>query len=190
MKSEELFRVFRTLACFLMAAIAFAACSSLDCPMNNMIYATYALYKSDGSPDTLRDSLTVITFQRDLKQDPVAVNSDANFSSIRLPISYEGKEDVFYFLRKGTVTTIDSLYAGTDSVRVMKNTETYVLLDTVTVSKTDRPHFESVECNPSFFHTLTGVQCTHYGIDSVVINHPDVNYDSTKEHLHIYFSHR
>ena len=174
------------LGCWAVLALV-TACSSLECPMNNTVYTTYALYKSDGTRDTLKDTLSVFTLQRDDKQDPVLINRDINFSSLTVPISYEGPLDELYFLRNVSITTRDTLYAGTDSMKVNSTKQKLALVDTVIVHKTDRKHFESVECTPSFFHTLTGVECTHHGIDSVVINHPDVNYDSTKEHLHIYF---
>ena len=44
--------------------LLFLSCSSIDCPMNNTVSTKYALYKSDGTADTLRDTLTVITLQR------------------------------------------------------------------------------------------------------------------------------
>ena len=61
-------------------------------------------------------------------------------------------------------------------------------LDTVRVNKTDKSHFESVDCPPSFFHTITSVECTKHRIDSIVIHDPNVDYDETKQHLYIYFN--
>ena len=58
--------------------------------------------------------------------------------------------------------------------------------DTVTVFKTNDPHFESVDCPARFFHTLTEVTTTHHAIDSIVIAHPNIDYDE-KENLLIYF---
>ena len=63
-------------------------------------------------------------------------------------------------------------------------------LDTVTVTKENHPHFESVDCSPAYFHTITAVSTTHNAIDSVVIKNPDVNYDTSKKHFYIYFKHR
>ena len=62
-----------------------------------------------------------------------------------------------------------------------------VTTDIVKIQKTNQPHFESVDCNPAFFHTITGVTHTKNAIDSVVINNPNVDTDETKEHLYIYF---
>lgn len=68
--------------------------------------------------------------------------------------------------------------------------ENSITYDTLTVSKEDQPHFESVDCGPSFFHTITAVECTDNAVDSVVINNPNVDYDTSKKHFRIYFKHR
>ena len=36
-----------------LVAVLLAACTSLDCPVNNMVETVYSLQNSDGSPDTL-----------------------------------------------------------------------------------------------------------------------------------------
>ena len=56
----------------------------------------------------------------------------------------------------------------------------------VRIKKESRPHFESVDCNPSFFHTITGVNTTHHAIDSVTIRNKNVTYDSYQANLHIH----
>ncbi len=33
-----------------------------------------------------------------------------------------------------------------------------VFKDTVIVAKDNQPHFESIDCSPSYFHTITGVK--------------------------------
>ena len=55
------------------------------------------------------------------------------------------------------------------------------------VTKTNEPHFESVDCGLNYFHTLTGVRFTRHAIDSVVINQKSVNYDVSPKHFYIYF---
>ena len=59
--------------------------------------------------------------------------------------------------------------------------------DTMTITKTNEPHFEPVDCPATMFHTLQQVKCTHHRIDSVVINQNKVSYDAQKPHLLIYF---
>ncbi|MBQ7471342.1 MAG: hypothetical protein IJS97_02830 [Prevotella sp.] len=140
-----------------------SACSTIECPLNNRVYTNYILM---GDVTTIADTLTVSTTRAD-DTDSVFLNRVTAISKFILPISYQSEADVFYF------ELHDSL--GNQSI------------DTVAIHKEDRPRFEAVDCNPTFFHTLKRVETTHHAIDSIVINHPTVNYDTSKEHLHIYF---
>ena len=147
-----------------------AACSSIDCPLNSLVYTQYQLMNAAGRVDTLADTLTISTKRTD-GNDSVLINRSVRTTEFSLPISYSQPQDVLF------VETIDTL------------TKT-VTLDTITVEKVDRPHFESVDCSPSYFHTITAVGTTHNAIDSVVINNPDVDYDTSRKHFNIYFKHR
>jgi len=146
------------------------SCSSIDCPLNNLVYTNWQLLDAHGEVYTLADTLTISTKRTD-GNDSVLINRDVNAKAFSLPISYAQAEDVFFFEMK------DSL--GNAAV-----------FDTVTVAKEDMPHFESVDCGPSYFHKITSVSHTRHAIDSIVINYPDVNYDTSKKHLYIYFRHR
>ncbi len=147
----------------MLLALVICACSSVDCPMNSSIYTVYRLYKANGVADTLKDSLSVVTFQKTPEQDAVLLNKLANVSEFYLPVSYQQTEDILYFL--------------------FTDTE---VIDTVTIKKENRKHFESINCNPSFFHTITGVEHTKNRIDSIIVNNPEVTYDKGKAHFHIY----
>ncbi len=144
--------------------VLIAACSSIDCPLNNKVQTKYML---KGKVTTLKDTLTISTARPAVGSDSVLLNRYINKDSFMLPVSYQAPEDVFYF-------QLTDLNGNTT-------------LDTVRVKKNDMPHFESVDCNPSFFHTLTGVQTTHHAIDSIVIQNSYVTYDSTKANFYIYF---
>lgn len=141
-------------------------CTSLDCPLNNTIYTKYKL---QGNITTLNDTLTISTTKQK-GVDSVLINKDVKVDSFMLPISYKQPEDVLYF--------------------EIANQEGQVYHDTVVVKKENYSHFESVDCSPSFFHTITGVETTHNLIDSIVINHKEVNYDASKAHFYIYFGTR
>lgn len=147
-------------------SVVLASCSSIDCPLNNMVYTTYAVYNTEGVRDTLHDTLTVTTMSLE-GYEVTALNLEADIDSFTLPISYTQDEDVFYFNLR------DTLGNQWD--------------DTVSVSKTNTEHFESIDCTPSYFHTLTGVSYTQNAIESIVINDSEVNYDTTKKHFFIYF---
>lgn len=146
--------------------LAMVGCTSLDCPLNNTVYTKYKLM---GDNKTLKDTLTISTKKIE-GTDSVLINKDVKVDSFSLPMSYSQNEDVLFF-------EIHTL-----SKQVFK--------DTVTVSKENRSHFESVDCSPSFFHTITDVKTTHNYIDSIVINQKEVNYDASKAHFYIYFGNR
>lgn len=146
-----------------------AACSSIDCPVQNTVAVNYGLYRMDGTEavaDTLADTLYIWTIRAD-GTDTLLMNRGVNLTTFSLPISYQHPEDVLVFLR----AAIDGAWS----------------LDTVWLKKDDIPHFESVDCSAHFFHNLTAVRCTHQGIDSITIDNPSVNYDSSPTHLRIYF---
>ncbi len=138
--------------------VLLGACSSVDCPLNNVVYTNYKLC---GAVATLPDTLTISTTRVD-GLDSVLINRQVNTDSFSLPVSYGNAEDVLFF-------------------------RTNHLSDTVWVEKTNVPHFESVDCGLNYFHTITGVRFTRHAIDSIVINHKEVNYDASPKHFHIYF---
>lgn len=145
-----------------------ASCSSIDCPLNSLVYTQYQLRNAAGEVDTLStDTLTISTTRAD-GNDSVLLNKSVRTTAFTLPISYEGQQDVFFFELKDTLTKVNTI-------------------DTVSVMKENTPHFESVDCAPAFFHTITSVAHTNHRIDSIAINNPEVNYDTSKTHLYIYF---
>ena len=156
-----------------------AACTSIDCPVQNSVYTVYSLKKADGSADTLKtDTLWVWTprvngsgASRDDvfdANDTVLINRlyGDKASSFSLPISYTLPED-----------TLCLLLCDKDKV---------FYHDTIFVKKENYPHFESVDCQASYFHTITDVRWTNNFIDAVVINNPNVTYDASTEHFHLY----
>jgi len=163
-------KVFLPTLTALLAAVL-AACSSIDCPIDNIVACNYQLLKSNGSQDTLRQyRLSVLSARRDTTQtDTVLINRDQNVKTFSLPMSFHGEEDLLFFV----LSADSSIY--------------YV--DTVRIRKTNVPHFESVDCTPSYFHELRSVSTSHHAIDSIGIANPSVGYDKTITHLHIFFRH-
>ncbi len=142
----------------LVALLMLAACSSLDCPLNNVVYCKWKL---QGRVTTLDDTLTIYS-ARNTTGDTILINQQVSTDSFSLPMSYSNPQDVLVFC--------------CNTVR-----------DTVWVSKEDHPHFESVDCGVNYFHTITGVDYTRNAIDSITINHKEVTYDDAPTHLYIYF---
>ena len=144
-----------------------AACSSIDCPVNSIVETVYNVYDSVGSELSLSDTLTVTSTRKD-GIDSTVLNKLVGKSSFNLPISYSHPEDIFVFHFDNNEK--DSLH----------------VTDTVWVKKDDYPHFESVDCNSIFFHTITGIRYTQNYIDSIVIKNPSVTYDHNTVHFYLY----
>jgi hypothetical protein len=142
------------------------ACSSVDCPVNNTVATLYQIRNSDGIAMILTDTLTVLSTRADGK-DTIIFNKGISVSEFSLPISYSHPEDVLVF-------------------QFSNNESDLHVNDTIWVKKNDYPHFESVDCNTAYFHTLTEVKFTHNYIDSIVINNPSVTYDSQTVHFYLY----
>lgn len=151
------------------ASSVYTACSSIDCSVSSRVYTRYTLLKPTGVADTLRDTLWVHTVRRD-GRDTLVLNAAIGLTKLELPISYSNPEDTLFFNMHGM--------------------DGYSATDTVWLKKENYPHFESVDCNVTFFHTVTDVRCTHNALDSISINYPEVNYDTKTEHFYIYFKDR
>lgn len=160
----------RKIVPFVVSMLVMCACSSIDCPLNNVVTVSWQLMKSSETIDTLHDTISVITKRKDNMNDTVLLNRAVNVTSFVLPISYNQPEDEVYFILKDT---LDNVYT-----------------DTVKWSKTDQSHFESVDCAPSFFHTISGVSYTTHAIDSIRINKKTVDYETTVPHFFVYFHNR
>lgn len=160
----------KTTAAAAVAALAMASCSSIDCPLNNRVYASFKL---DGDVATLGDTLTVAVPRTidNQEEDTVLINRLTQTDSLALPMSYSRAEDTYYFVMA---------QQGTGA----KTT------DTVRVAKENLPHFESVDCNPAMFHTINGVSFTRHAIDSIKVNNNKVTYNDAKAHFLIYFKNR
>ena len=108
--------------CFIAMLLLAASCSSIDCPLNSLVYTQYQLMTPEGRVDTRADTLTIYTKRGTDGSDSVLINRNVRTTEFSLPISYSQAQDVFYF------ETIDT---------VTKETTT----DVVTITKEDHPHF-------------------------------------------------
>ena len=96
----------------MVALFVLAACSSIDCPLNNRVYATFRL---DAGMKTMEDTLTVaVPRAADYKDDDtVIINRLAGFDSIALPMSYQRAVDVYVFgikQKDSDVSTTDTVW--------------------------------------------------------------------------------
>lgn len=152
----------------LMFVLFSVACSSIECPIQNTVYTVYTVKDNAEVTDTLQDTLVVWTYNN--KRDTVVLyNRGAKLTTFNIYMSYDAPEDTLFFTQWK---------------------DNFACTDTVWVAKENTPHFESVDCSASFFHTITSVRTTHYGIDTITINNASVSYDTSPEHFHIRFKTR
>lgn len=150
---------------------AVVSCVSIDCPVQNKVETCYALKKPTGATDTMGiDSLSVWThrvYYKDNKRDSLLINRlcGTTATSFSIPVSHTQPEDSLFTLLKDTL--------GNE------------WRDTICLLKENFPHFESVDCQASYFHRITDVKATRNGIDSISIQNREVNYDKA-EHFYLY----
>ena len=151
---------------YLLLVVLMTACSSIDCPVDATVTTQYQIKNSDGTEHTLSDTMTVTSVRSDGK-DTILYNKGIGISKFTLPVSYTHPEDVLVFQFNNSNNNLH-------------------ITDTLWIKKYDYPHFESVDCNTTYFHTITDVKYTCNYIDSIVINNSSVTYDSQTVHLYLY----
>ncbi len=145
------------------------ACTNIECPLDNLVSVTIGMYDAEnGKSFLLKDSLTVLSSPK----DTILLNRAQGISSFSVPLRHIGEVDTFllYFSNISQSAT-----------------------DTLFIKKTNHPHFESVDCPATFFHTLHKVEWTSHAlseypltIDSVVLSRSKVDYEDI-ENVKIYF---
>ncbi len=148
--------------------LTLGACTSIDCPLNHQVFTTYKFFKTNGKPDTLgTDTMWIFTRRAD-GSDSMIVNALTGSSAtyFNLPVSHMQPEDTFC-----VILSPEEGLSFTDMIYVRKN---------------NFPHFESVDCQASYFHEITNIRTNGDIFDSIVITNPKANYDRATEHFHVY----
>lgn len=146
------------------------ACTSIDCPLDNIVVMTCGLYSAEsGASLTLSDTLTV---RAGGEKDTILLNRAQGISSFSLPLRQGAQQDTL-LLR-------------------FSNSAGQWATDTLYVSHTNEAHFESIDCPSAIFHTLQTTSWTSHPlsqmpltVDSVAIVRKAVNYEDI-ENLKIY----
>lgn len=143
-----------------MLMVGLSACSNIDCPLDNVVSLQCNLYDaSTQSALTLSDVLSVTPAGR----DTLLLNQATGIKSFLLPLKEAGIQDTLLLH--------------------FANAQGAVQVDTLFVNHTPQPHFESLDCPSSVFHTLNAVRVSAQGsansaiVDSVSLVRPIVNYD-------------
>lgn len=146
------------------------ACTSIDCPLDNVVALKCGLYdNATGSSLNLSQTLTV---RAGGAKDTILLNAASGISDFLLPLRYGSECDTLLF-----EFSDETGRAATD---------------TVFLSHLVMPHFESIDCPAAMFHELSGARHTSHAlslmpltIDSVAVVRKTVNYDDI-ENLKIY----
>ena len=162
-------KLFRLFLPFILGLNLLFSCKEIDCPLDNIVVMTIGLYDSETLQSlTLEDTLTV----KASGTDSILLNRALGVNSIQLPIRQGSKMDTLMFC--------------------FSNKEYQIAIDTIFLGHTNEPHFESIDCPPSVFHTITHVSWTSHPlsklpltIDSVAVARTKVNYDDV-ENLKVY----
>ena len=140
-----------------------ASCSNIDCPLDNVVSLQCNLYDADTkSSVSLTDELTITPAGR----DTVLLNKATNVNYFLLPLKSVGTRDTLLLH--------------------FSDAEGQTQTDTLFVNHTPQPHFESLDCPTSMFHTLTSTSVSPQStasravVDSVSLVRTIVNYDDVE----------
>lgn len=156
-------------ACAVSMLMLVSGCSNIECPLDNIVVMTCGLYTTDTHEHLkLQETLDVLP----MGKDTVLLNCASNITDFMLPLRQAADADTFLLRFTGRTGQVST--------------------DTLIVSHTNTPHYESIECPATVFHTLTDVKWKHQegtdfplSIDSVALVRTVVNYDDV-ENLRIY----
>lgn len=143
------------------ASLFITGCSNINCPLDNVVMMQCNFYESETKRAlTLHDVLDVMP----ANSDTVLINRITQVNHILLPLREGGDLDTLLLQ--------------------FSNAAEQTATDTLFVSHTRQPHFESIDCPASVFHTITAVRATSHPlselpltIDSVSVVRSAVNYD-------------
>ena len=77
---------------FLLGLVFVVSCSTIDCPVNNVVATRYRFYNADGDSLVLLDTLSVTSTRKD-GTDTLILNRFVGGATFQLPISYSHPED-------------------------------------------------------------------------------------------------
>ena len=155
---QRILDVFRLLGSLLLV-VGLGACSNDDCPINNTVQGKMAFYNLQGKSISI-DTLTVSVVRP--QGDSVVLNRMNYASEVLFPLSYTHDTDTLIFVYGGGLR--DSLYV--DHINI--------------------PVLVSVDCGTAMYHTITSVGSTHHGIDTLILNSSEVNYDE-RENIQVIY---
>lgn len=151
-----------TLAILLLASLA-GCDNGYDCELNNTSYNNMGFYANeDGKeqPYAYPSPLTVSLMVNG--KDTIMINHITDAEGISLPMSYTQECDTVVFHYEDNLC--DSLY----------------------ITHTNTPYYQSMECGTLMYHQLEGIKHTNIWIENTTIVNKNVNFNGD-ENIKIYF---
>lgn len=147
-----------------------ASCTNIDCPLDNQVEMVLNFYHYETKKElSLSDTLSIYGVKGDTTQ--LLFNRAIGQRTIRVPLNVASERDTLL-------------------LRFSSSSETAT--DTLIVSHQPKPHFESLDCPASVFHTLTKVNWRAHQntsnlltVQEVLITNPNVAYENV-EHLKVF----
>lgn len=157
------------MACMVSAFMLVSGCSNIECPLDNIVVMTCGLYSAEShEPLKLQATLDI----KPAGKDTILLNRASDIKDFLLPLRQAAPADTFL------------LHFSDNAGRIGT--------DTLFVEHVNMPHYESIECPATVFHTLTRVRWNRQTssqfpltIDSVALVRTAVNYDDI-ENIRIY----
>lgn len=159
------------------ALLCTAACDDLSCPLESTVECHYGFYAEAvpnergqmvaGDKVAIGDTLTITALRRpEAGGDTVLLNRATGQSAMALPVSYYAEEDIIELAFTDTLhrTARDTLWMQKENVR----------------------HWDDPGCPMHMWHNITGVRFSRHLIDTVFINHHQINY-AGRENFQICF---
>lgn len=161
----------------MMSALLITACSSIDCELNGKVMCHYTVQDNAGNDAAFAYPLSVTLLRTASDSDTVIINKVNDADGFDLPMSYDQEEDIVKLTLSIPVTEWED-----DTTEVVTTLE---VNDTIRISKTNTPLFESVDCAPRYGHNITGISFTNNFIDDIVINQSKVSNDASAKNIFI-----
>lgn len=183
----------------LVVLVASAACSSNNCPLNNVVTCNCYFYDSEGTAISYSDEITVkallpgtqTTYTYRKPGQPTVVTNTRVDSLLE-----QGYVETIGISRKDTVLVNKAAGKSYLNLPMSYFTQCDTIMfsyagisgtDTLYISHDNYPYVGLPECGSYMFHTITNVRnANNSGIDHVEIANPKVDYEG-KENIKIYF---
>jgi len=183
----------------ILSILALVACSSNNCPLENIVTCNYHFYDREGVAIKYGDTFTVTTLLPGTKT--VYIYRKLGYTTVTVDQPDTAYTNAGYTETIGTArrdTVLVNKVQDRSYVQVpmsyYNKADTLVFAyssisrrDTIIVEHDAYPHVELPECGTHFYHTLRSIRVTDAAIDHIEIVNPLVN-NEKKENVKIYFN--